>query len=409
MRFRVKSDYISKLCSVIIFVSFTGCLPEMPAPNSKSSIVVSLVCDLTDGCNAGKAPTITFSPPAGTYGTSDNVTDITISSLISGAKICYTIDNTDPSCDSTPACTGSSIDYTAPVAVVSNTLMTVKAIACSSDSIYTATYTIDTIAPNYPQNLLAIGGDTVVYLSWSNTDPDLAGITILRCVDPCFPSGLNDPLANRIDLGVVTSYTDASLTNGAKYNYLIYSKDIAGNYSSAYYDDATPNSGLLYMYVTNSLYDGNLGGVAGADAKCNSDSAKPIPTATYKALLVDGGTRAACTTANCSGGPSEHTDWVLKPTQNYYNVAGDVIETTNVNGLFPNNLLNTIKPSSFNYSWTGLFIDWTTHSSHCNGWTDNTNSSQGLAGKHDMINGNGSFNNSAFNCDFTIPLYCVQQ
>lgn len=224
MKLQVKSNFISRLSCVIVFVSLTGCLPELPAPNSKPSLVVSLVCDLTDGCsNVGKPPIITFSPPAGTYGTSDNVTDITISSLISGAKICYTIDN---------------------------------------------------------------------------TDPDLAGITILRCVDPCFPSGLNDPLANRIDLGVVTSYTDASLTNGAKYNYLIYSKDIAGNYSSAYYDDATPKSGLLYMYVTNLLYSGNLGGVAGADARCNSDSAKPIPNATYKALLVDGINRIACTTTN---------------------------------------------------------------------------------------------------------------
>lgn len=409
MRFRVKSDYISKLCSVIIFVSFTGCLPEMPAPNSKSSIVVSLVCDLTDGCNAGKAPTITFSPPAGTYGAADNVTDITISTPISGAKICYTINNTNPSCDTTSTCT-TGFDYTAAVAVPANTQTIIKAVACSSDSIYSATYNIDINAPGYPSDFVAIADDTKVHLSWTNVaDPDLAGITILRCADPCFPSNVNDPVAYRVDLGVVTSYSDVGLTNNTKYNYFIYSKDIAGNYSNAYSDDATPNSGLLYIFVTNTLYDGNLGGVAGADARCNSDSAKPIPTATYKALLVDGATRIACTSGGCSTGSTEHTDWVLKPNQSYYNVAGDVIAATDVNGLFPNNLTNSIKPLSSNYSWTGLFIDWTTHSSHCNGWTDNTNSSYGAAGKHDKTINNGSFNDSAIQCDSTVPLYCVQQ
>lgn len=409
MKFRARSDYTSGLFCVIIFGLLTGCLPEMPAPNSKPSIVVSLVCDLIDDCSiAGKPPTITFSPPAGTYGSADNVTSITISTPISGAKICYTTDNTNPSCDITSTCTGN--DYTAPVPVAANTQTIVKAIACSSDSIYSATYNIDTSPPGYPNDFLAIGDDTKVHLSWSNVaDPDLAGITILRCADPCFPSNVNDPVDLRVDLGVVTSYSDVGLTNNTKYNYFIFSKDIAGNYSSAYFDDATPKSGLLYMYVTNLLYSGNLGGVAGADARCNSDSAKPIPTATYKALLVDGATRIACTSGGCSTGSTEHTDWVLKPNQSYYNVAGDVIAATDVNGLFPNNLTNSIKPLSSNYSWTGLFIDWTTHSSHCNGWTDNTNSSQGLAGKHDMINGNGSFNNSAFNCDSTIPLYCVQQ
>ena len=56
---------------------------------------------------------------------------------------------------------------------------------------------------------------------------------------------------------------------------------------------------------------GNLGGIAGADAVCNSDAAKPSITPNiYKAMIVDGTTRKASTTTNAGDG---QIDWVLLP------------------------------------------------------------------------------------------------
>ena len=68
------------------------------------------------------------------------------------------------------------------------------------------------------------------------------------------------------------------------------------------------------LFVTAAGYNGNLGGVSGADAKCMADANKPSDGKTYKAMLTDGSTRIACTSANCTtSGNAEHLGWVLHP------------------------------------------------------------------------------------------------
>lgn len=80
----------------------------------------------------------TFSPAAGTYNATQNVT---ISSTTQNVTIYYTTDGTTP--------TKNSTKYTAPVVVSTNT--TINAIACSTayspSAVATASYIIDTIAP----------------------------------------------------------------------------------------------------------------------------------------------------------------------------------------------------------------------------------------------------------------------
>ena len=63
---------------------------------------------------------------------------------------------------------------------------------------------------------------------------------------------------------------------------------------------------LNRIYLTTSVITGgNLGGISGADARCSSDGNKPS-TGTYKAMIVSGTTRRACSTANSGGGSSEN-------------------------------------------------------------------------------------------------------
>lgn len=77
--------------------------------------------------------------------------------------------------------------------------------------------------------------------------------------------------------------------------------------------------------------DGN--GIEEADALCNADTNKPNDS-TYKAIIVDGLNRTACTTASCAGGSSEHTDWVLQADTEYRRGDGTtVVGTTDSNGL----------------------------------------------------------------------------
>lgn len=72
------------------------------------------------------------------------------------------------------------------------------------------------------------------------------------------------------------------------------------------------------VFITNSTYDGNLGGISGADAKCASDSNNPDDGKVFKALIV-GGNRRACISGDCvTSGRNENRNWVLKPNTNIF-------------------------------------------------------------------------------------------
>ncbi|MBN8220535.1 MAG: chitobiase/beta-hexosaminidase C-terminal domain-containing protein [Spirochaetes bacterium] len=94
------------------------------------------------------APTVnapTFSPVAGLYNTTQNVT---ISTTTGSATICYTTDGNTPACDATPSCTTGSA-YSGTVAIAATGQL--RAIGCrngyTSSSVTGGTYTIDTVAP----------------------------------------------------------------------------------------------------------------------------------------------------------------------------------------------------------------------------------------------------------------------
>jgi hypothetical protein len=124
------------------------------------------------------------------------------------------------------------------------------------------------------------------------------------------------------------------------------------------------------IFLTATTTTGDVG-VAGFDAICTSDANKPA-TGTYKAFAVDSSTRVACTTANCSGGPSEHTDWVLHGNTDYTRVDSTIIGRTDTNGLWIFPLTNAIAANS-DRSWTGFestVVDWRTEDvDNCSNWS----------------------------------------
>lgn len=163
---------------------------------------------------------------------------------------------------------------------------------------------------------------------------------------------------------------------------------VANNSSTS--SSATPScatTGTCKIFITNSTAPVTAG-VSGIDAHCNNATNKPSGGGTYKALVTDGTSRRACTSANCTtGGTSEHIDWVLKPNQQYKRKDGTtVIGTTNANGLFPIPLTNSMEPNllnSTNYVITGINADWI-NSNDCENWTTRApaTSPNGLFGKH---------------------------
>lgn len=165
-----------------------------------------------------------------------------------------------------------------------------------------------------------------------------------------------------------------------------------------------PKCATCRIFVSSTSYTGaGIGGIQGADAKCASDAAKPSD-GVFKALLVDGSTRRACTTSNCSAGTSGQIDWVIHPNTIYTRLDGTTITTSNASGLLSFNLTTSIS-GSFLGVWTGLSTDWQT-ASHCGGWA--STSGNGDTGNAINVN-SGAISGSTDTCTANAYIYCVEQ
>ena len=167
------------------------------------------------------------------------------------------------------------------------------------------------------------------------------------------------------------------------------------------------------LFVTAETHNGSLGGVAGADAFCAASASKPNGS-TYKALIVSGADRVACTSANCAtGGLAEHVDWVLTANTPYYRADGTtLIGITNANGLWNLPLTNTYKYDVGTHGapriWAGLTTSWTNDGFHCSGWTTGLGTNNGAHMRADAVNNQAVYYSSEA-CIDSNYLACVEQ
>lgn len=170
------------------------------------------------------------------------------------------------------------------------------------------------------------------------------------------------------------------------------------------------------VFVTTATMAGHMGGatgVAAADAACAADGNYP-GTGTYKALIVDGVARVACTTANCAGGVAEHTAWVLQPSTQYVR-AGDaaVVLTTNVDGIFnfAGTLTNSFDAGAPVTYWTGITNNWVLSAKHCTAWTNGVGGgpNTGQAGLSNAITQNAIRDAGFTDCGTLTRLLCIEQ
>lgn len=172
-----------------------------------------------------------------------------------------------------------------------------------------------------------------------------------------------------------------------------------------------------YIFVTSTPYNGNLGGITGADSICDTEKTSnfsSLPSGTYKAMLVDGTNRRACSTANCSGGTSEHIDWVFQASTTYVRDDDVTVFTTDANGVIDFSNVSLDAPFGTTGSWwTGLNTDWT-DGNNCSNWGDGS-FANGIYGSN-QINSNSICDDSSSDCSFggtlcnsTYKLVCVQQ
>jgi hypothetical protein len=180
------------------------------------------------------------------------------------------------------------------------------------------------------------------------------------------------------------------------------------------------NSGKM-IFVTETKFTGNLGGLTGADAKCNDSGNSPDAAKThgngqtYKALLG---------ASNRLPG----TNWVLSANTEYVNIAGDKITTTTSNALFPyksESLDNSIC-DCLDYSlraWTGIQLadqrdengtvtsyQYNLDSTACATWSSAaSNIGTNTGGPADDGEDGDWLTTASSTCDLQHAIYCVQQ
>ncbi len=154
------------------------------------------------------------------------------------------------------------------------------------------------------------------------------------------------------------------------------------------------------MFVTLSAYSGNLGGLAGADQKCQTAANAQLLGGTFKAWLSDATTNAIDRINDV--GPWYRVGSTAKMFNNKAN-------------------LSTVPLSPVSYgedgrefvvsreeAWTGTMAGGTRAADTCSGWTTTAYNYRGRYGV--LVSSTSAWTESLTdNCDVQKHLYCIEQ
>jgi hypothetical protein len=182
----------------------------------------------------------------------------------------------------------------------------------------------------------------------------LAGAAVFACATPNLDAVSDDPEAPLPDRVPSTPTPDA----GAKDTSVV---DPGPQDARADQEDAADANRTLHAFVSSAVISGGLGGVAGADLKCNTLAAAANLKGTYRAWISVAGTNAADRIT--SNGP-------------WYLVGGQLVASTKAE-LVSGNLKHGIDydeknvhaPAAEDRVWTGTAPDGTFNGPECGVWS----------------------------------------
>ena len=160
------------------------------------------------------------------------------------------------------------------------------------------------------------------------------------------------------------------------------------------------------VFVTSVSFNGNLGGLTGADDKCQAQADGPasiVPSGTYLAWLSDG-TDSPDTRFTKSSHP-----YILPGGTK---IAQDYVDLTDGSLLHPINVEPTGRRLGLEYIWTGTNSDGTTAPVHltCNRWTaDPLVNFNGKGGRTNRVDKLWSDRVARVSCRRRHKLWCFQQ
>lgn len=252
----------STLYSSAVSITVTTTLKAIAV---KSGMTDSTVTSDTYTIN-GAVATPTFSPAAGSYGSTQSVT---ISTATSGASIYYTVDGSTPTTSSTP--------YTGAVSVSSS--LTLKALATktgySNSAVGSATYTISASAASAPTFGTAAGTYDRAMTQSITLTTSSAGASIYYTTDGSTPTTSSTLYTGAISVDTTTTikalasgggFTDSSVSS-ATYTIVVPNLYIVGNgfntgtsfVDSSGYAKTITVAGDSKFSTAQSLFNGSSG------------------------------------------------------------------------------------------------------------------------------------------------------
>ncbi len=255
------------------------------------------------------------------------------------------------------------------------------------------------VLPSAPQNLTSTQSAAIA-LAWSapasNGGSAITNYTIYRGTS----SGAETVVAT---VGNVLAYTDAdsALIRSRAYYYKVSAINVVGEGPQS---NEVSQVDPLRVFVTSGTYNGNLGGLSGADAKCQTAaSGASLGGVSWKAWLSDNST-AASSRIYQSGGPYAllNGTWIANSWSDL--IDGNI--ATNIG-------INQSGGSTFNSVWTNTAADGSIQEvgGTCNNWTNASSGFHGQVGYSGSGDYKWSYNETPTGCPGTtqLPLYCFEQ
>ncbi len=163
----------------------------------------------------------------------------------------------------------------------------------------------------------------------------------------------------------IDAKTIGSLTSGSTYYFNIVVRDKAGN-RAAYQRAVVDPLGVVYIFSTSTLYNGNLGGRSGADAKCKAryDAAfTGLNCTTVKAFISVNGSDEIRDMPGNYGVPTNVV--IYGPTGLRIGINwADLLD-----GTIERSMADAGVETSYNY-WTGSNSNGSVTSINCSGWSN---------------------------------------
>ena len=185
-----------------------------------------------------------------------------------------------------------------------------------------------------------------------------------------------------------------------------------------------PPSGSGYFVMTKTTYNGNLGGLAGADALCLSELTantdwKGYSDASSRGLLIAAKVKAFLCVAGTCRAPNASTTYYFATVGD--SRAGGASFTTNSSAVGPNDSANWAATDHFNSGvpyWTGRGSNgggtnttWLTGTAFqsCSAWATAANTATGIIGTPatTVYTRWGNSWQSVADCSLSLPLICI--